>query len=206
MGVPKATLRRAKAQGAPGFVHSRVDGNALWPWLEAKGMLKAVTDAQPTPSSPTPKRTLGEEIEDLDLMLAQVDTSAKAAFASGDISTALQILEQRKPLSDQRNNALTQARRAGRTEDDVIGRAEACRLVRALAIQSMHGLQRIAREAAGKLQGVTEPADVSRILTQELTADAFARPFAEAAKLEAAHGLPPWVAEEMRRGMEGLTE
>lgn len=205
MGIPKATLRRAKSLGAPGFIHSRVDGNALLPWLEAKDMLpKATTDAPPEDSKP--KRTLGEEIEDLDVMLAQVDRSAKASFAAGDIATALQILEQRKPLSDQRNNALTQARRAGRTEDDVIGRAEAIRLIRALAIQACHGIQRIAREAAGRLVGVVEPAEIMRILVEELTANAFLRPFEEAAKLDAGHGIPAWVAEEMRTASGGLVE
>lgn len=162
--------------------------------------------ADAPPEEPKPKRTLGEEIEDLDVMLAQVDCSAKASFAAGDIATALQILEQRKPLSDQRNNALTQARRAGRTEDDVIGRAEAVRLIRALAIQACHGIQRIAREAAGRLVGVVEPADIMRIIVEELTAEAFLRPFEEASKLDAGHGIPAWVAEEMRAASGGLVE
>ena len=58
----------------------------------------------------------------------------------------------------------------------------------------------------GTVLGVVEPAEIMRILVEELTADAFLRPFDEAAKLDAGHGIPTWVAEEMRAASGGLVE
>lgn len=205
IGQTWARMKWAKAHGCPGFHASgRVNPRLVASWLDVQAATKP---AQPAPLPIEVKeRTLEEELRDLNMLLAQFDRAATLAMSANDLERSASVNEQTKTAATRREQIWKQMGRLGRNDEEALNKSEVVRLIRALAIQSIHGLQRIAREAAGKLQGVTDPADVARILVSELTADAFARPFTEAAKLEAAHGLPAWVAEEMRRGVEGMTE
>ena len=206
-GIPLAAVRAAKRQGCPAFDHSRVNPRAMVEWMEARANAPAPqAQGQPLTGAQPVKRTLAQEIEDLNAMLAQVDALARDAMARGDVSTASALADQSKGWWERRKAAQVELRRQGRTEDDVLAKQDAVRIIRALAIQACHGIQRIAREAAGRLVGVVEPAEVMRILVEELTADAFLRPFEEASKLDAGHGIPAWVAEEMRAASWGLVE
>ena len=115
-------------------------------------------------------------------------------------------LGERRPLAQQRDSALIQARRAGRTEEDVLPRADVERIAYALAMQSCHALQRIAREAVGKLIGLTDPGEILATLESQLIPAAFLGPFRQATQLEAGHGLPAWVVDAMERASKELVE
>ena len=200
MGISKGVLRMAKARGAPGFVDSRVRPKVVAEWLEKHAATPtAPPDAGNTPparpdSSPH-RRSLPEEIADLDDMLARVDALARSTLASGDVTTALQLLDQRKPLSDQRNNAMTQARRAGRTEDEVIARAEVERIVHAIAHHACVGLQAVAVDIVRAIEGETDPTRQLPLVESALVPSVLAAPMEQAGKLAAGHGLPSWAVD-----------
>lgn len=206
MGISKGVLRMAKARGAPGFIDSRVRPKLVAEWLAANNPAAVAppSSAEAPPARPdaTPhRRSLPEEIAELDDMLAKVDALARSTLASGDVPTALQLLEQRKPLSDQRNNAMTQARRAGRTEDEVVARAEVERILHAVAHHLAVGLQAVAVDAVRAIEGETDPARQLPLVEGALVPAVLVAPLQQAAKLAAAHGLPPWAVEATEKAL-----
>ena len=199
MGVPKSTLKAAKAQGAPGFIGSRVYMEEVRFWLDsqvAKGSAPMVDGVTAT------QRDLRQEIADLNRMLTQVDQGVQQSFASGAMELGLQILQQRKPLSDQRNAAMVQARRQGKTEDDSISRQEVERLARAIAHNAALGLQRAANKLVDKLDGITDPRLQHPIIVDALATEAYLAPFDQALNLAASHGLPDWLVSAIRSGVD----
>ena len=200
MGVSKASLRMAKARGAPGFVDSRVRPRVVAEWLEKNASTPtALPDAGNTPparpDAAPHRRSLPEEIAHLDHMLARVDQLVLSLMDSGDAATALEWVGQRKPLSDQRNNAMTQARRAGRTEDEVIARAEVERIVHAIAHHACVGLQSVAVDIVRAIEGETDPARQLPLVESALAPSVLAAPMEQAGKLAAGHGLPSWAVD-----------
>lgn len=172
--------------------------------MDANAAASAVETVLPAVASDG-KRDLKEEVETLERMLLLVDRQAEH-LARTDILVALPLLEQRQALSRQRNDALVQLRRQGRTEDDSIPRPEVERIAHALAYNAALGLQRLADDLADKLKGVTEPVEIHRILTGGLVASAYLTPFQQAVELDAGHGLPHWVVEAMVGAAKGMTE
>jgi len=199
MGVPKSTLKAAKAQGAPGFIGSRVYMEEVRFWLDAEAKKKP--QAQTDGAAPV-QRDLRQEIADLNAMLCQVDENAKQSLATGAITLALELLQQRKALSDQRNAAMVQARRQGKTEDDSISRQEVERLARALAHNAALGLQRAANKLVDKLDGITDPRLQHPIIVDALATEAYIAPFEQALNLAASHGLPDWLVSAIRTGVD----
>lgn len=199
MGVPKSKLKAAKAQGAPGFVGSRVYMQRVRVWLDDQAAKTPVVETEG--AAPT-QRDLRQEIADLNAMLSQVDQTAKQSLASGAIPTALELLQQRKALSDQRNAAMVQARRQGKTEDDSISRQEVERLARAVTHNAAIGLQRAAVNIVDKLDGITDPKAQHPIVTDVLIADVYLAPFEQALNLAAGHGLPDWLVAAFRSGID----
>jgi hypothetical protein len=205
IGQTWSRMKWAKAHGSPGFHASgRVNPRLVASWLDVQ---EATKPPQQAPIAIEVKeRSLEEELRDLNMLLAQFDRAATVAMSANDLERSASVNEQTKTAATRREQIWKQMGRLGRNDEEALNKSEVVRIIRALAIQSIHGLQRTAREAAGKLQGITDPADVFRILTSEMTAEAFARPFNEAAKLEAAHGLPSWVADEMIGSVARMTE
>ena len=156
--------------------------------------------------SPPVTRTLGEEIEDLSIILAQVDAQAKRAFAAGDISGGCALVEQTKAISERRKTAQVELRRQGKTEDDSIPRSEFERLAHAIAHHALVALQRMAVEAVTKLEGIEAPGDKLRVLEAVLLPAAYVRPFELALNLDAGHGLPSWAVESVHKAMGGNLE
>lgn len=199
MGVPKSTLKAAKAQGAPGFVGSRVYMEEVRFWLDTQAAKQPQT--QVDGAAPV-QRDLRQEIADLNAMLSQVDQTAKQSLATGAIPTALELLQQRKALSDQRNAAMVQARRQGKTEDDSISRQEVERIARAITHNAALGLQRAAVKLVDKLDGITDPRLQHPIIVDVLAVDAYLAPFEQALNLAAGHGLPDWLVSSLRSGVD----
>lgn len=206
MGISKGVLRMAKARGCPGFVDSRVRPKAVAEWLEknqpATVAPPSSVEAPPArPNAAPHRRSLPEEIAELDDMLAKVDALARSTLASGDVPTALQLLEQRKPLSDQRNNAMVQARRAGRTEDEVVARVEVERIVHAVAHHACVGLQAVAVDVVRAIEGETDPARQLPLVEGAIVPAVLVAPLQQAAKLAASHGLPAWAVEAVDKAL-----
>lgn len=199
MGVPKSTLKAAKAQGAPGFVGSRVYMDEVRFWLDTEAAKRP--QVQTDGAAPI-QRDLRQEIADLNAMLSQVDQTAKQSLATGAIPTALELLQQRKALSDQRNAAMVQARRQGKTEDDSISRQEVERIARALAYNAALGLQRAAVNIVDKLDGITDPKAQHPIVSDVLILEVYLAPFDQALNLAAGHGLPDWCVAALRSGVD----
>jgi len=199
MGVNKQRLKSAKAQGCPGFIGSRVYMDEVRAWLDAQA---AKTPVVETEGAAPVQRDLRQEIADLNAMLCQVDQTAKQSLASGAIPTALELLQQRKSLSDQRNAAMVQARRQGKTEDDSISRQEVERIARALTHNAALGLQRAAVKIVDKLDGITDPKLQHPIIVDVLAVDAYLAPFEQALNLPAGHGLPDWLVSAIRSGVD----
>lgn len=199
MGVPKSTLKAAKAQGAPGFVGSRVYMEEVRFWLDTEAAKRP--QVQTEGAAPI-QRDLRQEIADLNTMLCQVDQNAKQSLATGSITTALELLQQRKALSDQRNAAMVQARRQGKTEDDSISRQEVERIARALAYNAALGLQRAAVNIVDKLDGITDPKAQHPIVSDVLISEVYLAPFDQALNLAAGHGLPDWCVAALRSGVD----
>lgn len=205
MGVPKARLKSAKERGADGFDHSRVNPRRVAAWLDSQAT--AIWEApELSPEEPKSKRDLKGEIDDLDEMLREVDRLAMAAFRQGDVTTGLQLASERGSLAKQRNDALVQLRRQGRTEDDSIPRSEFERLCQGLAINAAHALQRITDDATRKLVGVTDPAEVHRILTDAMVTEAYLGAFQQTMGGELEHSLPEWAVRAMTKAVEEMTE
>lgn len=199
MGVPKSTLKAAKAQGAPGFVGSRVYMEEVRFWLDSQSAKESIAQADGLPAT---QRDLRQEIADLNRMLAQVDQGVQQSFASGALELGLQILQQRKPLAEQRNAAMVQARRQGKTEDDSISRQEVERIARALAYNAALGLQRAAVNIVDKLDGITDPKAQHPIVSDVLISEVYLAPFDQALNLAAGHGLPDWCVAALRSGVD----
>lgn len=199
MGVPKSTLKAAKSQGAPGFVGSRVYMSKVRAWLDEQAAKSPVVE---TEGAAPVQRDLRQEIADLNAMLSQVDQTAKQSLLTGAIPTALELLQQRKALSDQRNAAMVQARRQGKTEDDSISRQEVERLARAITHNAALGLQRAATKLVDKLDGITDPRLQHPIIVDVLAVDAYLAPFEQALNLAAGHGLPDWLVSALRSGVD----
>jgi hypothetical protein len=197
MGVPKSTLRAAKAQGCPAFRHSRVSPKMALEWIESRKSSGTTAQESPVDGTPAVTRSLGKEIEDLSTLLAQVDAQASRAFASGETERGCNLIDQSKAISERRKNAQVELRRQGKTEDDSITRTEFERLAFALAHHAIVAVQRLAAEAVSKLEGIDTPAERLRVLLGILTPAAYLRPFELASGLEAGHGLPPWCGEAM---------
>jgi len=128
-------------------------------------------------------------------MLARVDSLVMSLMDSGDAATALEWVGQRKPLSDQRNNAMTQARRAGRTEDEVVARAEVERIIHAVAHHACVGLQAVAVDIVRAIEGETDPARQLPLVEGALVPSVLIAPMEQAGTLAAGHGLPSWAVE-----------
>ena len=172
-------------------------------WLDTEAEKKErikLEGAEPT------ARDLRDEVADLGAMLTQVDQLAKQAMRSGDVTQGMDLLAQRKTLSEQRNAAMVQMRRQGKTEDDSIARPEVERLVRALAYNAALALQRAAVEVIHKLDGITDPTAQHPIVTDILIAGVYLAPFEQAVNLPAGHGLPDWLVSAMRKSVDDMTE
>lgn len=206
MGIPKARLKSAKERGADGFDHSRVNPRRVAAWMDAQATAIWEAPEEPADESPKPKRDLKGEIDDLDEMLREVDRLAMGAFKAGDVSTGLQLASERGSLAKQRNDAMVQLRRQGRTEDDSIPRSEFERLCRGLAINAAHGLQRITDDVTRKLKGVSDPVEVHKILTDAMVAGPYLSAFEQTAGNEVEHSLPDWAVRALKSAVEGMTE
>lgn len=202
MGIDKPIIRRAKAAGAPGFAGSRVNPRVVADWIHENDPVKSA----PVSGAAPIRRDLKDEVADLDSMLAQVDALAKESMAGGGVTVALELLAQRKSLSDQRNAAMVQLRRQGRTEDDSVPRQEVERLAHALAYNAAVGLQRAASKICDALKGISDPIQMHPIVTDILICDAFIAPFDHACNLPAGHGVPSWLFESIKRGAEEFVE
>ena len=139
-------------------------------------------------------------------MLREVDRLAMAAFRQQDVTTGLQLASERGSLAKQRNDAMVQLRRQGRTEDDSIPRSAFERLCHGLALNAAHALQRITDDATRKLVGVTDPAEVHRILTDAMITDAYLGAFQQTMGGELEHSLPEWAVRALKSAVEGMTE
>jgi hypothetical protein len=202
MGVSKQALRSAKAQGCPGFIGSRVYMDEVRHWLDTQAVKAPERSDAVTPRA----RDLKEEIDDLNVMLVQVDSVAKECMANGQLTTGLEYLSQRKSLSDQRNAAMVQMRRQGRTEDDSVPRQEVERITRAIARNAASGLQLAANKICDRLAGISDPVEMHPIVTDVLVSDVFVSPFEQACNLPAGHGVPSWVLDAVRAGVAGFVE
>lgn len=204
MGVARAVLKRAKAQGAPGFhASNRVNPRQVAAWLDGQGAMS--TTSKPTGASPA-RRTLAEEIDDVSGMLAQVDALMRDAFARGDVSTGLALASETKGLWDRRKAAQVELRRQGRTEDDVLSRPEVERMAHALAHHACIALQRLAAEVAPRLVGLTSPVEAVAILEAAFVPAAYLGPFRASVSSESGSSLPAWVVDAMERAATSLTE
>jgi len=206
MGVPKARLKLAKERGAPGFIHSRVNPRMVASWFDGQANEIWEAPEEPSEDAPKQKRDLKGEIDDLDEMLRQVDRLAMDAFRTGGVQIGLELAAQRGSLAKQRNDAMVQLRRQGRTEDDSIPRSEFERLCRGLAINAAHGLQRMTDDVTQKLKGVSDPVEVHRILTDAMVAGPYLSAFEQTAGGEVEHGLPDWAVRALKSAAEGMTE
>lgn len=207
MGIPKARLKAVKERGGDGFENSRVNPRRVAAWMDTQATQIWEAPEELPDETPKPKRDLKGEIDDLDEMLRQVDRLAMEAFRSqGGTTVGLELVTQRKSLSDQRNAAMVQLRRQGRTEDDSIPRSEFERLCRGLAINAAHGLQRITDDVTRKLKGVSDPVEVHRILTDAMVAGPYLSAFEQTAGGEVEHGLPDWAVRALKSAVEGMTE
>jgi len=202
MGVEKSIIRRAKASGAPGFAGSRVNPRVVADWIHENDPVKSAPVSGVAPIH----RDLKDEVADLGSMLAQTDALAKEYMAGGGVTVALELLEQRGSLAKQRNDAMVQLRRQGRTEDDSVPRQEVERLAHALAYNAAVGLQRAASKICDALKGISDPIHMHPIVTDILISDAFIAPFDHACNLPAGHGVPSWLFESIKRGAEEFVE
>lgn len=200
MGVPKSTLKAAKAQGAPGFIGSRVYMEEVTSWLRAQARKKAKPrKAKLVESKP---RELREEVADLGVMLERADALAKAVLLSGDVVQSMEMIDRTGVLARRRDAAMVQMRRQGKTEDDSISRQEVERLARALAHNAALGLQRAANKLVDKLDGITDPRLQHPIIVDALATEAYIAPFEQALNLAASHGLPDWLVSAIRTGVD----
>jgi hypothetical protein len=206
MGIPKARLKSIKERGGDGFENSRVNPRRVAAWMDAQATAIWEAPTDPTDETPKPKRDLKGEIDDLDEMLRQVDRLAMEAFRQQDVTQGLQLASERGSLAKQRNDAMVQLRRQGRTEDDSIPRSEVERLCHALAINAAHALQRITDDATRKLVGVTNPAEVHRILTDAMVAESYLGAFRQTMGGELEHSLPEWAVRAMSKAVEEMVE
>ena len=205
MGVAKGVLKRAKAQGAPGFhASNRVNPRQVAAWLD--GQASAATAPAAVSGAEAKPRTLGEEIAELSGMLAQVDTLAREAFARGDVTTGLQLTAESKGISARRETAQKEVRRQGRTEDDVLSRPEVERMAHALAHHACIALQRLAAEVAPRLVGLASPVDAVAILEAAFVPAAYLAPFRASVSSESGSSLPSWVVDAMERAATSITE
>lgn len=207
IGIPKARLKSAKERGAPGFENSRVNPRRVAAWMDAQS--QAMWDSPDPPAvadQPKGKRDLKGEIEDLDEMLRQVDRLAMEAFRQQDVSTGLQLASERGSLAKQRNDALVQLRRQGRTEDDSVPRTEVERICAALAINAAHALQRIVDDASVTLAGVTQPQEIHAKLTDQCIQHAYISAFEQAVGGDLQHGLPDWLVRSMKTSVQEMIE
>lgn len=202
MGVSKQTLRSAKAQGCPGFIGSRVYMEEVKHWLDTQAAKSPAQSAGARPQV----RDLKDEIADLNEMLVQVDVTAKECMANGQLSMGLDFLAQRKSLSDQRNAAMVQMRRQGRTEDDSVPRQEVERITRAIARNAATGLQLAVNKVCDRLKGISDPVEMHPIVTDILVSDVFVSPFDQACNLPAGHGVPSWVFDAIKAGVAEFIE
>ena len=205
MGVPKGVLKRAKAQGAPGFhASNRVNPRQVAAWLD--GQASASPAPATVPGAEAKPRTLGEEIAELSGMLAQVDALARDAFARGDVTTGLQLTAESKGIAARRETAQKEVRRQGRTEDDVLSRPEVERMAHALAHHACIALQRLAAEVAPRLVGLASPVEAVAILEAALVPGAYLAPFRASVSSESGASLPAWVVDAMERAATSLIE
>jgi hypothetical protein len=206
MGIPKARLKAVKERGGDGFENSRVNPRRVAAWMDTQATQIWEAPEEPAEDEPKQKRDLKGEIDDLDEMLRQVDRLAMDAFRTGGVQIGLELAAQRGSLAKQRNDAMVQLRRQGRTEDDSIPRSEFERLCRGLAINAAHGLQRITDDVTRKLKGVSDPVEVHRILTDAMVAGPFLSAFEQTAGGEVEHSLPDWAVRALKSAVEGMTE
>jgi len=206
MGIPKARLKAVKERGGDGFENSRVNPRRVASWMDTQATQIWEAPEEVPDETPKPKRDLKGEIDDLDEMLRQVDRLAMDAFRTGGVQIGLELAAQRGSLAKQRNDAMVQLRRQGRTEDDSIPRSEFERLCRGLAINAAHGLQRITDDVTRKLKGVSDPVEVHKILTDAMVAGPFLSAFEQTAGGEVEHGLPDWAVRALKSAVEGMTE
>jgi hypothetical protein len=205
MGVAKGILKRAKAQGAPGFhASNRVNPRQVAAWLD--GQASASPAPAAVPGAEAKPRTLGEEIAQLSRMLAQQDTLAEEAMARGDVALACHLTDQSKGIAARRETAQKEVRRQGRTEDDVLSRPEVERIAHALALHACLALQRLAAEVAPRLVGLASPVEAVAILESAFVADAYLAPFRASVSSESGASLPAWVVDAMERAAQGLVE
>lgn len=202
MGIEKSIIRRAKASGAPGFAGSRVNPRVVADWIHENDPVKSLL----LPGAKPTIRDLKDEIADMSIMLAQVDKMAQQAMAIGDVNETLRIMCERGSLAKQRNDAMVQLRRQGRTEDDSVPRQEVERLAHALAYNAAVGLQRATSKICDALKGISDPIQMHPIVTDILISDAFIAPFDHACNLPAGHGVPSWLFESIKRGAEEFVE
>jgi hypothetical protein len=206
MGIPKARLKAVKERGGDGFENSRVNPRRVAAWMDAQATEIWEAPEEVADDAPKPKRDLKGEIDDLDEMLRQVDRLAMDAFRTGGVQIGLELAAQRGSLAKQRNDAMVQLRRQGRTEDDSIPRSEFERLCRGLAINAAHGLQRITDDVTRKLKGVSDPVEIHAILTDAMVAGPYLSAFEQTAASEVEHGLPDWAVRALKSSMEGMVE
>jgi hypothetical protein len=206
MGIPKARLKAVKERGGDGFENSRVNPRRVAGWMDAQATEIWEASEEVADDAPKPKRDLKGEIDDLDEMLRQVDRLAMDAFRTGGVQIGLELAAQRGSLAKQRNDAMVQLRRQGRTEDDSIPRSEFERLCRGLAINAAHGLQRITDDVTRKLKGVSNPVEIHTILTDAMVAGPYLSAFEQTAASEVEHGLPDWAVRALRSSVEGMVE
>jgi hypothetical protein len=206
MGIPKARLKAVKERGGDGFENSRVNPRRVAAWMDAQATEIWEAPEEVAGDTPKPKRDLKGEIDDLDEMLRQVDRLAMDAFRTGGVQIGLELAAQRGSLAKQRNDAMVQLRRQGRTEDDSIPRSEFERLCRGLAINAAHGLQRITDDVTRKLKGVSDPVEIHAILTDAMVTSAYLSAFEQTAATEVEHGLPDWAVRALRSSMENMVE